>query len=319
MRLTPQQIDELLGILDKYTWTFLAHHVGTDILTDSQKLYLQTVGVSVGQLTRTAYNVEHAYKFGILSDAIGDAAAKKMTYDQLKSYIESGKSFALSSIEQSALQSLKYNTASEVLKLGEKIKSEIKNQLVHADLKRNTVQHSSIVMDAAKKAIEERKYINEVVSEIGRKTGQWNKDLGRISDYVLHQAFDEGRAANVTRNYGDNGLVYKDVYPGACSHCIKAYLTGGIGSMPKLFKISDLRANGTNVGRKAQDWLPVIGPLHPWCRCTLNPAPEGLTIEKLQSGDWEWSGTIFKRVKKDSPRRERPKVIVQIGNRIEKV
>ena len=63
---------------------------------------------------------------------------------------------------------------------------------------------------------------------------------------------------------------FKDVYNGACKHCIKAYLTGGIDSEPKIFKLSELRANGTNIGKKPEAWLPVIGGMHPHCRCTLN-------------------------------------------------
>jgi hypothetical protein len=316
MRLTPQQIDELLSILDRYTWTFLAYHVGEEILTDNQKRILITSGVNLGDIKRTNYNTEHAFKFGILSDSIGEAAAKKMNYDQLKSYLSSPKAFKLSSIENAAMQSLKYQTASEVIKLGERIKGDIKHELVQADLKRHTVKHNSIVTDAARKAIEDRKYVTEVVSQIGRKTGKWNQDLGRISDFVLHQAFDEGRAAVMAREGGDDALVYKDVYPGACNHCIKAYLIGGASSAPRVFKISELKANGTNVGRKAEDWLPVIGPLHPWCRCTLNKAPAGMTLRDLQAGKWEWVGGMFKRVQSDEPRRTRPKVKVQIGNDI---
>ena len=316
MRLTPTQISELLKTLDRYTWTFLAYHVGVDILTDSQKIFLQTVGVSTFDIGRASYNVDQAFKFGILSDKLGSTAAKNMTFPQLKRYLETGNSFSLSNIEKATLQSLKYQTASEVSRLGEKIKDGIKSELVQADLKRGTIKHNKLVTDAARKAIEDKKYISEVVSQIGKQTGKWDQDLGRISDYVLHQAFDEGRAAGAARDGGDNALVYKDVYPGACEHCIKNYLTGGVGSMPKLFQLSDLKANGTNVGRKAKDWLAVIGALHPWCRCTLNTAPDGLTLQALQQGKWEWKSGVFVRVKQTEPRRERPKAQVQIGNKI---
>ena len=91
----------------------------------------------------------------------------------------------------------------------------------------------------------------------------------------MHTAYEEGRAANIEYELGKDAIVYKDVYPGACRHCIRLYLTNGFGSQPRLFKLSALRANGTNIGRKPVDWLAVLGPIHPWCRCTLNKLPPG--------------------------------------------
>ena len=147
----------------------------------------------------------------------------------------------------------------------------------------------------AKNAIKERKGVQEVVSQIGKMQGNWDRDFGRIADFVLHTAFDEGRSLNIGKTRGAQALVYKDVYAGACKHCIKAYLTGGIMSEPKIFKLDQLQANGTNVGRKVDEYLPVIGPLHPWCRCTLMRTPSEFTLEDHNKGIWIWNGQDFVR------------------------
>lgn len=315
MILTPNQVDELLKVLDRYMWTFLVRHVGPEVLTDEQKRVLFLSGVPSGSLSGTAYNIEEAYKFGILSQSLGEAAAKQMNYPQLKAYLESGPVFGLNRVERAALESLKYQTAAEVLRFGDKVKSSIKELLVQADKKRNTVTHHSIVTDAAKKAIQDKKYVTEVVSQIGKATGVWERDLGRIADYVLHQAFDEGRAAGAVRESGEHALVYKDVYPGACHSCSGLYLTAGVGSEPKVFTVAELQANGTNIGRKQADWKPVVGVTHPWCRCTLNKTPPGFTLEALKNKEWVWNGLVFEKAKRETPRRERAKVKVQIGNK----
>lgn len=67
----------------------------------------------------------------------------------------------------------------------------------------------------------------------------------------------------------------KSIWTGNCRHCIRLYLTGGIGSQPKIFKISDLIANGDNIGVKVNDWKPVVSSTHPHCRCTLRSLPIG--------------------------------------------
>ena len=85
---------------------------------------------------------------------------------------------------------------------------------------------------------------------------------------------------------------------------MKHYLDGGLGSAPKVFRLDELKANGTNVGRKAAEYQPVVGPLHPWCRCTLERVPFGFTMADYKSGLWEWSGNMFVRVKSDTPKQE---------------
>lgn len=76
----------------------------------------------------------------------------------------------------------------------------------------------------------------------------------------------------------------KCIWVGNCKYCIKAYTTQGIGSKPRIFKLIDLIANGDNIGVKAKDWKPVLGPQHPWCRCNLRYIPKGYVWdEELQT------------------------------------
>lgn len=315
MVFTPQQIEELLTVLDKYTTTFIAQKVGTNILTRKDLDLLRSSGIDLTKIPVGASNVSHAFKFGLLSDAVGNDVAKKMSYDQFKTYLSSGKFIPLNTVEEAALQNLKIQTYSDVKRLGNRMSDEMRHEFVMANKKAHTIKHSKTVTDAAKRAIEHRQGVSHIVSELGHLTKRWDRDLGRIGDYVLHTAFDEGRASSFERRDGDNALVYKDVYPGACAHCQKAYLEGGVGSEPKIFKLSDLKANGTNIGRKVTEYLPVIGPLHPWCRCTLERVPFGFTLTDYRSGLWEWNGSMFVRKETRKPKVEREKVKVTVNGK----
>ena len=293
MILSPNQIQELLSILDRYTLTFIAYNVGTQVLSTKDKSILTNAGVDYKSIPKDISVVEHAFKFGLLSEALGKAAVTNMNYEQLKQYIKTGKMFKLNALETAALRNIKMQTYNDITRLTSRIKSQITDELVFADKKRHTVKHSKLVMDAAAKAIADRKSVTEVTSIIGKKTQQWNRDLARISDYVMHTAFDEGRAMMVQRKKGADALVYKDVYAGACPHCQRLYTTAGVGSQPILFKLYDLKQNGTNVGRKVKELKPVIGPTHPYCRCTLMDPPNGFTLEGLKTGEWYWDGSQF--------------------------
>lgn len=270
--LTPHQIHEVLEIVDRYTLTFLAKHVGTDVLSKEDKEVLKNAGIDISKFNLHDSNIAQAFKFGILSDAMGHAAAQKYTYGQFKESLKSGTFIPLNSQEKSMLQSLQYSTYANVKKLGGNIKNDISTGIVEVD-RSGQARAGKVVRDATEEAIRKRKDVTEIVSMLGEKTGQWNRDLLKIANYNMHEAFNQGRVANIERD--PSKRVYFDVFPGSCKSCIKAYLTAGFGSEPKVFKIEDLRANGSNIGKKLRDWQSTISPQHPNCRCTVNEVPEG--------------------------------------------
>lgn len=259
MRLTPEQIKVLMDVIDQHYILFSAQNIGVEVLTNEEKRILTSSGIDLKELKNTGSYIDQAYKFGILSDAISDKRAKKMKYGEFLNFVESGKFIPLNQREEETLSILKDRAYNDVRVLGGKTSKEVKE----------------IILNEGMKTISERGSLNQMVSQIGHAGEKWDQDFGRISDYVLHYSFDHGRAANITRGYGGGAQVYKDVYAGACRHCIRLYLTAGIGSAPKLFPVQELVDNGTNIGVKAENWMPVVGATHPWCRCTINHVPEG--------------------------------------------
>lgn len=270
MRFTPQQIQELLEIAERYNLTFIARTVGSSALTRREKGILQRAGFDLSKYP--LHSIDKAFKFGILSNALQESVVKNMTYSQFKTYFKSGKHIALNRTENMLLQALKDQTASDLRKFGTKMQNDVRDTFVRL-VNGEPIKHTKLVTDEVARAIRDRNSLKDVVTELGKKTGEWERDLGKIADTCLHHAFNEGRLAQIARD--PNKKVYFDVYPGACKHCIGHYLTGGIGSEPKIFTVPELKANGSNVGKKVADWQPVIGGMHPFCRCTINEVPDG--------------------------------------------
>lgn len=72
--------------------------------------------------------------------------------------------------------------------------------------------------------------------------------------------------------------VYYRVHTDACADC-KRLLLHPDGT-PRVFPLAQIleevaRNGGTNIGRKASDWVPTL-VIHPWCRCTPMPFVERL-------------------------------------------
>ena len=264
------EIQTLLDVLGKQNLVLIGKQLGPSYLTQDEIHKLQSYGVNPFHFYTPENDIlQTSFHFGIISDAIGKIDANKLDYKALKEYIESGQYIPLTEKEKYTLDSIKRQTLKDIKANEGRIFSDI-NNIIQKKEKDNRKAYEKVIRDEVAKGIEKKKTVKQIASEIARKTGDWNRNFERIVHYMSHQAFDEGRAAYYERLHGEEVLVYKDVYVGACSHCVNLYLTKGIGSRPIIFKLSTLKENGTNIGRKQNEWKPIIGPVHPYCRCTLN-------------------------------------------------
>lgn len=307
---TPRQTEELLSIIDKHHAFFTAANIGTDYLSQHEKQVLTDSGFDLAKFKDSKGKVDEAFSFGLLSVALGDSRVKGMNYKDFRKFMQSSNYMPLIKREQAAIDHLKYQAHTDARSLSNRVKDDVTKIILNED-KVHRTKFDEVTRDAAIKTIEMRGSVRDMISEIGHKTGQWEGNLGMIAESTLHNAYEEGRAAEMENKAGGEEVyVYKDVYPGACKHCIKHYLTGGLGSQPVIFKLSELKANGSNIGRKAPDWLPTLGALHPYCRCTINEVQKGYV--------WNEDSKSFERGRyeaKSEKVRNRKKVSIKIGNK----
>jgi hypothetical protein len=284
MFLNPDQIQELEGLIKVNHLSFVAENVGVDILSKDDLNLLKKSGFEV--IPEKLTTLDYAFRFGIISTSLREAELQKWTFRDLKKFIRSGQFIPLTKYEKVVLESIKTQSFKDIKGLGNRIDADIKTFLIDVD-KNKRIKYENLIREEAIKIVEKRGTVNDLVRKLAEKTQDWNRDFGRIADFIMHTAFDEGRATILREQYGDSALVYKDVYEGACPECTKLYLTNGIGSEPIKYKLIDLISNGNNIGRKTKEWLPVIGPTHPWC------FPE--QTEVLTNKGWQY----FENLKED--------------------
>lgn len=271
-----------MGVINFYHTLFIGENVGKNTLTKKDIQILKSRGIDIEALPEKAL-VEYAYQFGIISEALGDKRSAKLTFEELKRFIASKNYIPLTKSEQSTLEYIKQQLYSDIKGLGNRISRDFSQVAIEVDQKQR-LKYEETIKDEAAKAIEQRASLSKLSSELGHKTQDWARDFDRIADYTMHNAYQHGIATQLMKQYGDKVKVFYSVYDQACNHCQSTYLTKGIGSEPKTFLITELIANGSNIGRKVKDWLPSVSPLHPWCRCTMHHLPENAvwSIEKKQ-------------------------------------
>lgn len=308
MILSPQQTNSLLEIINRNQAIIIGREFGLDFLSDYDKFLLQSFGVDLDVLyspqTDTIFTSFH---FGLLSDALKDIGeVENITYQDLFDYISNGDYIPLTQRELATLNSIKTQSLASLKGINNRIFQDINNILQDSSRK----AQEEFIRNEIERGVRNKKTTREIANEIAHKTGDWSRDFDRIVQYTSQSAYEKGKAAAIERQYGDDSeiFVYKQVYPGACKHCVKLYLTNGIGSEPKVFKLSELKANGSNVGRKVADWLPTLDPIHPYCRCSL------VYLSTAVKPAWDKDKKAFEEVK-IALKKPRPKVKAIVGGK----
>lgn len=266
--LTPNQISELLQIIDKNQAIAIGRELGLSFLTEQDLETLFRFGVDVNSLYSPANDsIFTSFHLGMLAESLYAARINQLSYKQLRDYISKGKYVPITTRDQIIIDSIKAQAFNDVRTLGGRIFRDVNQILIDNTLR----EQQRFLRDEIAASLLDKKITRKAANDISEKTGDWSRDFDRIITYVSTQAFEEGKAAMIVKNYDDQDpLVYKRVFENACKHCVRLYLTDGPGSAPRIFKLSQLKANGTNIGRKVVDWLPTLGPVHPYCRCMLN-------------------------------------------------
>lgn len=283
--LSSKQLHGILEILDRQFILFVGKTIGEEGLTDQEKKILKDYGIDYKKLYDESKDIAALnFQLGMLSNILEDQRVQKFDYKSLVKYIKDGNYIPLNAQEKAVLNSIKMQSLADIRSAKGKIFNDI-NNVVSNNLSSNRANQEEFIREKVLEGVAQRKSKKEIAREIARLTGDWKRNFNKSVSYISHTALNEGRAAIIERRYGgnDKAQVWFLVQPEACKYCVKAYLTNGEGSEPKIFTIRELQNNGNNIGKKVNDWLPTMSALHVNCRCTLQEYIPGSV----------WNGKIF--------------------------
>lgn len=305
MILNPDQIQQLLDILDQQFVIYVGQTHGEKFLTQ-EDITLITEGGFDPQTLYDKYQ-DHAwlhFQLGLLSEVLGDEKVSKMNFTQFKQWLQKGNYIPLTAKEQAILDSVKFQSLNDIRAFKGRIFQDV-NGIIQEQNINNKKAYEEVIRDEVLTGLKNRDSIKKIISNLGHKTGDWSRDFSKSVEYISHSALNEGKAAMIERKEGKEAKVYFIVQPNACKHCVKHYLTAGEGSQPRIFTITQLEANGSNIGKKVANWKATIHSMHPYCRCLMQTYPEG----------YVWDGDKFAPPDNYQPKVKRPKIKVQVGDK----
>lgn len=261
-----EQIQEILSLVDFRFADLVWKIFGPSHLTSQDKENLKKHGIDPGSLVKKIPPYWANWMFGLLSGKLSDYQTKQISYKDLLDYLARRQYETPSKREIEEYEIACNRTYGYLKGLGDKMKKDISSYISDSEL-RMRIEQERTIKEGVKRGIIERDTTKLIAVKISNQLNDWSRDWNRIVETEYQGVFNMGRVQSYMREGdGSNTLIYFDVYPGACRHCIRLYLTAGIGSEPKLFTAEELIGNGTNIGRRVADWKPtIITAVHPFC------------------------------------------------------
>lgn len=265
--LTPEQLRRIREIIQQHHTAFVANVYGPEAVPPEVLEELRRAGLVDPKLT----SMEDAYLYGALLAAIEDKRTANMSYSEFLDHVRRHP-VPLSAFEREGQAWATEKAAQWIVGLGNRVANDVADTLINADnqLRRRT---EDLVRDKTAQNIARRETIQQLRSDLGWATGDWTRDWDRIAATEKQNSLLHGQASHYRKRFGKGVEVFRRPMPDACKHCKRLHLDPD--GFPRIFKLSDLEANGSNFGKKASEWLPVIGAVHPNCQCPMSRRPAG--------------------------------------------
>lgn len=274
--LSDRQVSEITRLIRDHHLAFTVNILGKSAVSDKDFQRLVKSGYVHSSATKSL--PQDAFTFGELSDALKEMQAQGMDYTTFKKYVASHP-VALGETERFAVKHLRRSFANHIGSIADDMVKSVNQSIVSGDqqLQRKL---ASTVKSALISGIEKRKTVQEIARDLQRHTKDYAHDWLRTASTEMNNAFQEGKAQVILKAAGADydPTVFKRPRPDCCEECVAHYLTKS--GVPRLFKLSELLAHGTNVGRNKELRKSVVGSHHPWCQCELHEMPAGFEFDK---------------------------------------
>lgn len=291
-------------IIKDHHKAFCVEVLGPTVLPKEELERLQSAGIlkmpTRAVTGRSMVSVPAAHVMGVIAAQSGENALERMSEETFWNFIAQSPP-RLTQSEKEAIQVNREHLGMEIQRLGDDLATEFARACREEGAKVRRTSLVTAVAQAANEGLRKRQSAAAVAKKLEKRFPKLKRDWLMIVTTEMHNQMEEGKAHAFASALprGTDPLVFKIPLPDACRFCKLLYLDG---KRPRVFRLSELIANGSNQGRRARkptlrgpnatEWRPVLGSVHPWCRCQLRVLMDGFTFDT--------NGTLVLR-KSDQP------------------
>jgi len=276
--LTKEQLKQIEDIIRRRFSSFTFEALGSQALSDAEIRALKAAGL-LRQNTRNM--VGDSYTLGKIVALFKRNEARGIPFDEILK--RASKMLPTTRVEEQAIRWAKEHAGQYIQGLSDDMVRDVRGAVA-----RSSMSAVRAVQEQVATSIAQRKTVSELKTALFDAIDDRNRDWHRVASTEVTSAIQNGIANEIRETHGRDALVYKRPNPDGCKHCFAAYMKSDRVT-PKVFRLSDLADN--NYGRKVANWLPTIGPLHPYCQCQLMFIPKGYDFVINDDGEAELSYT----------------------------
>lgn len=277
MSLTEDQFRELVSTIKASADDFLISIFGDGPVSQSDLRDL----IQEGLIPTVAMSgvVEFAYVLGKLGAILKSSEYRALPFTRMKEIARLPWAYMqpLSDSEKLKIQIARQRTAKCVVDLepdiaaGEfaKLSNELNRPVSEMDVR-------TTIAECIAEGIQKRLTIQSIASAIGRKLFSYCRDWQCVAATETHAIAQQLTATQILHRAGRfkgfsgdplESEVYVRTTRGACEECRKVYLNQA--GIPRIFRLVDLLAAGSDHQRARNLRIPMIPPYHDWCMCDL--------------------------------------------------
>lgn len=134
-----------------------------------------------------------------------------------------------------------------------------------------------IIREEVLKEMEGGRSPKALAARLSRMTGDMGRNWHRIAMTELQACMNEATFLQAYERRGESAQVARVPESRACTSCRDLFLDAG--GLPKVWNLKELLKNGTNVGKKREDWKATLYPIHPKCACACIAVPPGMRVD----------------------------------------
>ncbi len=291
--LSKKQVRDISDLIRDTHLLFMVE-LGGDIAIEPEDLSrLRAKGKLHGPRTSL---IKRAYEYGLLAGKQGPEQDETISLGAFMAFLNSAAS-SLSARDQSTIRDVTEHMVSHVNGMTLDLQRRFQKTLADADRHVRRLRDHAVAKITSEGAAR-REGVRDVAAKLRQATQDLRRDWTIFAATEMNNWIQEGKASAIReRSNEKDPLIYKRPRPDACPYCKILYLEAD-GKTPRIFRLSDLVANGTNHGRKANrpvltgsaatEWRPVLDSVHPFCRCTLQELVAGYGFD--DNGKLVWRG-----------------------------
>lgn len=271
---TAEQLEQVRAIIKRYTSALGISYLGAG---NDPKFVAELREAGLIEADADAPDlIGDNFAYGQLLARSGDLKLRTASPDAVIKRLQQNPAPPLSDAEKVIVATARKHAGQYVQGLGDRITADVMGAVTNLEGGLTPEQIRETVASETAKNRAKRETAASLKKQLTDRVGTWERDWQRLATSESNDVIQEGTAVSFERDH-DDPLVSKLPRGDACPDCVRLYLIAGQGSAPKVFRLSELRANGTNVGRKRANWKPTVGNVHPWCGCQLVRIPPGMT------------------------------------------